>query len=229
LKLPFGTSKKGARIVGRLPVRSSLHLHCIFTASSQRRHGLLTIAPNTTPRSYLMHRFIIALTLVLFVSTIGYAQFPKPVKEHEVLKHEVGNWAGGVKFYAQGPDADPIESKGNEVIEMVGGFWAVGKYKGSLLGQPFSGQSTLGYDTNKKKYVGFWVDSFTSSLMEMEGTYDADKKTMTILTKGVEPNGEPNKGKMIVVYGKDSKKMTMFATHEKTDIKVMEISYTRKK
>ena len=52
---------------------------------------------------------------------------------------------------------------------------------------------------------------------------------MVILTKGVEPNGEPNTGKMIVVYGNDSKKMTMSATHQDTDIKVMEISYTRKK
>jgi hypothetical protein len=174
-----------------------------------------------------MQRSIIAVAAFFFLASVGYSQFPQPTKEHEVLKHEVGNWIGKVKLWARGPAADPDISAGHEVIEMVGGLWAVGKFEGKLLGQPFSGRSTFGYDPNTKKYVGFWVDSLSSTPMQMEGTYEATTKTMTISTTGMEPNGDPNQGKMIVVYGDNEKKMKMFAIHDGVEIKVMEVTYTR--
>ncbi len=52
---------------------------------------------------------------------------------------------------------------------------------------PMTGVMTLGYDPEKKKYVGTWVDSMTSHLWRYEGTVDAAGKVLTLDTEGPNP------------------------------------------
>ena len=85
-------------------------------------------------------------------------------------------------------------------------------FKGEIVGTPFEGHSIMGYDAFKKKYTGVWVDNFGTSLYQMEGTYDAAKKTMTVIMTGPEPTtGKQLTMRTVTTYvDKDTKTFEMF-------------------
>ena len=64
--------------------------------------------------------------------------------------------------------------KGTESVRKVGDFWIVSEVKATLFDAPFTGVMTLGFDSQKKKYVGTWIDSMHSHLLHYDGTV-ADK------------------------------------------------------
>jgi hypothetical protein len=173
-----------------------------------------------------LRRMVILGVAPLMVASIGRAQeAPKPGPEHEFLRKLEGTWDATVKF-GEG------ESKGTMTYRMeMSGLWLVGDFQGSFFGQKFEGRGLDSYDVNKKKYVGVWVDSMTTAPMLSEGTYDKDKKTMTMTGEGPGMDGKLMKMKMVTEYkdndnivftmsgpGKDGKDQTM-----------MVITYKRKK
>jgi hypothetical protein len=130
-------------------------------------------------------RKLAVLTLALALVTGTQAQeFAKPGPEHEVLNKRVGNWdtvmkAGGAEF------------KGTMKYKMdLGGLWLAGALETDLGGMKFSGRSMDTYDAKTKKYVGVWFDNMGTTPMSMEGSYDKDKKTMTMIGKGPGMDGK---------------------------------------
>ncbi|CAN5337661.1 DUF1579 domain-containing protein [soil metagenome] len=107
---------------------------------------------------------------------------PKPEKEHEWLKAFVGEWENEGEC-AMDPK-NPQKCKGTETVKSLGGFWIVSEMKGDFGGMPITGTMTLGYDANKKKYVGTWVDSMTPLLWKYEGTVDSTGKILTLESEG---------------------------------------------
>ena len=81
-------------------------------------------------------------------------------KEHEWLQKFVGEWESAVEVTME-PGKPPMKCKGIESTRMLGGFWVVGEATGKMEGVPGTMTSlmTLGYDPQKSKYVGTWVDS----------------------------------------------------------------------
>jgi len=78
-----------------------------------------------------------------------------------------------------------MESKGVETAAMgLGGFWLTYEYKGEMMGAPYIGHGTLGYDQQKQKYVGTWIDSMKSGLFLSEGTSDEHGKVFTMIAQG---------------------------------------------
>jgi hypothetical protein len=111
---------------------------------------------------------------------------PQPTKEHEWLKKFVGEWNIETEVYME-EGKPPLKMTGSESARMLGGFWVVGENKGEAMGMPFTGIMTFGYDPEKKKYVGTWVDSQTSTLWHYLGTVDASGKILTLETEGMCP------------------------------------------
>ena len=139
---------------------------------------------------------VVALALLLAPAAKAQEQ-PKPGPEHEVLKKLVGNWDITMKFGG-------MESKGTVVYKMeLGGLWLVGDLESELFGAKFHGKGLDGYDANKKKYVGVWVDSMSTSPMLMEGTFDKAKRTMTMEGSGPGEDGKPAKYKSVSVMPDD--------------------------
>lgn len=110
-------------------------------------------------------------------------QMPPPVKEHEWLQQFVGNWEYETEIFMD-PTKPPMKVKGNEVVRSIGGFWIVAESKGDMMGKPFLGVMTLGFDPQAKKYTGTWVDSMASHLWKYEGTVDSAGKILTLATEG---------------------------------------------
>jgi hypothetical protein len=150
---------------------------------------------------------------------------PKPGPEHAMLKKAEGTWDATVKMEGQ-------ESKGTMTYKMdLGGLWLTSDYKGEFGGQKFQGKGLDTYDVGKKKYVGVWFDSMSTLPMVMEGTYDKEKKTMTMTGEGPGMDGKMTKYKS-VLQDKDDDTMIFTMSSPGKDGKeavMMTITYKRKK
>ena len=160
---------------------------------------------------------------------------PKPTAEHKILATEEGTWDATIKSYPTGPDSEPMVSKGVETNTLLaGGLWVVSTFQTDFGGQSFEGRGQFGYDTTKKKYVGSWIDSMSTSLSVLEGTYDAKTKTMTFTGDGVCPIDGSKLAQRMVTTTKDdgSREFTLYMTVTLTggkEAKVMHVLYTKRK
>ena len=179
---------------------------------------------------------LVATLGLLGLSTFSSAQespVPKPTPEHQRLAHNVGTWDATIKSWMQGPQSEPVVSKGVEIHKLMpGGLWALSEFHGKFGDMDFHGQGQTGYDPAKKKYIGTWVDSMAPTIMMMEGDFDPQTKTLTMYAKGTGPDGKPYDAKMVEVYkDKENRVFTMSMKSDETKgefVKMMEISYVKR-
>ena len=132
---------------------------------------------------------VVALAAAVAVPSARAQEFPKPGPEHEVLKKLEGTWDVTMKFGG-------METKGTVTNKMeLGGLWLVANLESELLGTKFYGKGLDSYDTAAKKYVSYWFDSMGPRPVAMEGTYDKDKKSLTMAGEGPGMDGKPTKYK----------------------------------
>ncbi len=177
--------------------------------------------------------FVVALFFGVAVCKAQEApEFPTPVKEHEWLQQLVGEWDAEAKMFME-PGQPPLESKGTESIRAIGGFWVQGEYKSDFEGRPFTGLMTLGYNGQKKHYVGTWVDSMTDYLWSYKGTLDKSGQVLTLEATGPNPSagGQMTQFKDVIeVKSKDHKVLTSSMQLEDGKwLTIMTINYRRKK
>ena len=142
--------------------------------------------------------FCVAALVAAIASPAARAQEgPKPGPEHEYLKKHVGTWDTTMKFAG-------MESRGVATYKMdLGGLWLVSALESEFAGQKFSGRGMDSYDAAKKKYVGVWVDSMGTSPLLMEGTFDKEKKALTMVGESAGPDGKPMKFKAVSQWKDD--------------------------
>jgi hypothetical protein len=164
--------------------------------------------------------------LVCLVPAAALAQEPpKPGPEHEKFKEHAGTWDAIIKM-------GDAESKGTMVWKVdLGGLWLTSDFQGEFGGEKFSGKGLDSYDPAKKKYVGVWADSWSTSPMVSEGTYDEGGKVLTMTGEGPGPDGKPTKYKMTTEHkDKDTIFWTMFGPGpDGKEAPFMTISYKRRK
>jgi hypothetical protein len=151
-----------------------------------------------------MKRFaFVAGIVTLLACTAVQAQqptMPTPAKEHGWLQQLAGEWETEVECIME-PGKPPIKGKGSESARMLGGFWVVAEGKGEMAGMSHASVLTLGYDTEKKKYVGTWVDNCGGYMWKYEGTLDATGKILTLDTEGPCPmRGKVCKFKEVIEF-----------------------------
>jgi hypothetical protein len=169
-----------------------------------------------------------ALTMLILAGG-SWAQEPQAPKEMELYQHDVGEWECDIKMWND-PNAEPMSAQGTESNRMLGDMWLISQFKADFGGMPYEGCGQFGYDSEKKKYVGAWVDSMNPYASHMEGTYDAATKTLTQFGTGKNPDGSSMKSKSVVVYKENGRVFTMYnqASPGKDEwIKVMEIVYKK--
>jgi hypothetical protein len=125
----------------------------------------------------------------LLVASAALAQVT-PGPEHEKFKDLEGTWDATMSM--QG-----MESTGTMTWKVdLGGLWLVSEFKGEFAGMEFSGRGLDSYDPVKKKYVGIWVDSMTTSPMITEGNYDDSGNILTMTGEGPGMDGQPTDYKL---------------------------------
>lgn len=157
----------------------------------------------------------------------SFAQdFPKPGPEHKRLAEElVGTWDCEMNVGGQ-------KSKCTAVYKTIcDGMWLASDFEGELGGARFHGHGLDGYDLHKKKYIGVWVDSWTSSPLRMEGDYDPKTKRLVMTGDSVSIDGKPEKFRA-VHETKDKDHFTFSMTMllpDGTEQPAFSIEYTRRK
>jgi hypothetical protein len=156
---------------------------------------------------------ITAITIALLTSATFFQaqeipQMPPPAKEHAWLQKFVGNWEAEAEIIMD-PAKPPMKSKGTETVRPIGGFWILSEGKSEAMGMKFDHVLTLGYDPEKKKYIGTWFDSMSSYLWKYEGTVDPTGKILTLETEGPCPKepGKISKFKEVTEFKSDDRRV----------------------
>ena len=108
----------------------------------------------------------------------------EPQKEHHWLHKLVGEWTFDAEA-SMGPDQAPEKASGTESVRSLGGLWIVGEGEGEM---PGAGEHrsilTLGYDPQKKRFVGSFISSMMTYFWVYDGELDAAGKVLTLNTEG---------------------------------------------
>ena len=110
---------------------------------------------------------------------------PKPQKEHQWLDRLVGEWT--TETNSEGTDdMPPMKHVGTETVRSLDGIWFIAEGKGEI-GPTIM---TLGYDPDKKKYVGTFVGSMMTDLWLYEGEVDPSGNVLVLDTEGPSFSGD---------------------------------------
>jgi len=113
----------------------------------------------------------------------------EPQKEHKWLQKLVGEWT--YEFEATEPGQPASNATGTESVRSIGGLWIVAEGHGEMPGcGPATTMMTLGYDPQKKRYVGTWVDSMMTHLWIYDGELDAAERVLTLNAEGPSMAGD---------------------------------------
>jgi len=155
-----------------------------------------------------------------------HAQVPGPMPEHAKLKDMEGKWNFTLKA-GDGSDASGVAVHKLE----CGGLWLTSDFACSFGGIPFQGKGLDGYDPEKKKYVGIWVDSMTPSPMMFEGDYDSTGKVLTMIAKAAGPDQKPATWRSVSkIINTNEHTFEMFVTPMGgTEMSMMQVTYKRAK
>lgn len=115
--------------------------------------------------------------------------FPEPSPEHRILAEQVGTWNVACEYF-QGP-GQTYETQAVEEVSTLGGFWIEGRFKAEMMGMPFEGRATLGFNPTSGKYVSTWIDTLTPYLFVFEG----ERSDNVIEFSGNGPN--PGSGEIV--------------------------------
>ncbi|MGI8739969.1 MAG: DUF1579 domain-containing protein [Gammaproteobacteria bacterium] len=115
---------------------------------------------------------------------------PEPQKEHRWLQRMVGEWTSEATC-SMGPDQRPSTVKGKETVRTLGGLWVLAEGQGEMPdGGPANTVMTLGYDPQKKRFVGPFIGSMMTHLWPYDGALDAAERVLTLDSEGRDFTGE---------------------------------------
>ncbi len=167
-------------------------------------------------------------------------ELAKPGENHKLLARAVGTWTYTVKMWmTPDPKAPPSESSGSSVTrEIMGGRYFISEHTGKMQmpgtdgkmkDMEFKGMATEGYDNVKKKFVASWLDNMGTGIMLIEGDYDASAKTFTYRGEiEMMPGMKTKIREVIKIQDKDHHTFEWYEDRGGTEVRTMEIAYTRK-
>ena len=111
-----------------------------------------------------------------------------------------------------GPDQPPMKATGTESVRSIGGLWTMGEGHGQMPdGGPATTIMTLGYDPQKKQFVGTFIGSMMTYLWIYEGSLDAAEKALTLHAEGPSCTGDGTMAKykdVLEVVSSDHRTLT---------------------
>lgn len=108
----------------------------------------------------------------------------EPQQEHRWLQKMVGDWDMEVEC-VMAPGEPPTKTTSFEQVKPIGEFWVLGEGEGEMPGGGAAiSRMTLGYDPQKRRFVGTFVASMMPNLWLYDGALDAAGKVLTLDSEG---------------------------------------------
>ena len=141
-----------------------------------------------------------------------------------------GTWSADITMWEPGKPA--AKTTGKTVNKMIlGGRYQESVNTSTMMGMPFEGHGTLGYNNATKMFEDAWVDNMGTGVMNMKGPWDAATKTITLTGKGVDPGSmtEKEMRETLTVIDDKTQLMQMFGPGpDGKEMKMMEIKFSKK-
>lgn len=157
----------------------------------------------------------------------------EPQKEHQWLHKLVGEWSCEADV-AMEPGKPAERTHGSETVRSLGGLWVVAEGQGEMPGGGSASTIlTLGYDPQRKRYLGTWVGSMMTHMWVYDGALDAAQKVLALDTEGPSFTEEGKSAKYREVIEFKSDDHRTFTSHVQADNgewrRVMTATYRRRK
>ncbi|HEX8270060.1 MAG TPA: DUF1579 domain-containing protein [Flavobacterium sp.] len=163
----------------------------------------------------------------------AWENYATPGDMHKMFASEVGTWDEESIMWMGPDDQNPTKSKMTAVNTMIlGGRYQHSKHSGTIMGMPFEGISTMGYDNASKKIVGTWVDNMGTGIMYLTGDYNPSSKTIELKGNATDPTTGKQKPyrELYTIVDSDTRKMVMYdVTPDGKEYKSMEMNLKRRK
>ncbi|MBD3886087.1 DUF1579 domain-containing protein [Phormidium tenue FACHB-886] len=133
----------------------------------------------------------------------------EPQKEHQWLQKLVGEWIYETEV-TMGADQPSEKATGTESVRSLGGLWILAEAQGEM---PGCGEATmlitLGYDSQKQRYVGSWIGSMMNYLWLYDGELDAAEERLTLNSDGPAMTGNEKMAKYrdVIEFKSDDQRM----------------------
>jgi len=109
----------------------------------------------------------------------AWQAYMTPGEQHQELAQGAGEWNHELTFWME-PEAPPQQATSTSTTASVlGGRYLVEEMSGTMMGMPFEGRGTYGYDNAKDQYFMSWIDNMGTGVMMGWGTAEGDKVTYT--------------------------------------------------
>jgi len=163
----------------------------------------------------------------------NWMAYATPGEPHKMIAKSNGTWNGEMTMW-MAADAPPSTTTATMVNKMImGGRYQVSETKGNMMGMPFNGMGTTGYDNHKKVFMSTWIDNLGTGIMKLEGPWDEATKSTTLTGKMIDPftGRECDFKEIYTIIDDNTQKLEMYGPDPKTgkQFKSMEIKLTRKK
>lgn len=153
-----------------------------------------------------------------------------PGENHAWLAKMEGKWEYTQKMWAD-PSQPPMESKGTATKEMIlGGRYLTEWMKGDIMGMPWDGISTTGYDNLKSQYFMSWIDNTSTGMMS--GTGSRSGQVLTLICLYPDPlTKKDDKFRLVTtVIDDNTHRFEMYVTKNKgKETRMMDVTYNRVK
>lgn len=155
-----------------------------------------------------------------------------PGEHHKHLEAMAGEWVGTNTWWmAPGAPANVSDTACSSKMILEGRF-LVSDHTGDMMGMPFHGIGTMGYNNTTKQYEGTWMDNMGTMTMFMTGSCSPDGKVFKMEAKYIDPmTNQPSFMKEVcTIIDADNYRFDMYGpAPDGTEFKMMEIVFKRKK
>jgi hypothetical protein len=154
----------------------------------------------------------------------------RPAQGHKALEHFVGSWKAEVKCWSE-PGVEPAVTQATAKAKWIlNGRFLEEDFYGDMMGKPFHGRLTLGYDNLKHTFNSVWLSDVQTSMFTSEGRGEDANQTLILhgLTScpATERTDIPTKLTLLVL-GPNRHILEMYDCSGEEETKMMEIIYTR--
>ena len=155
-----------------------------------------------------------------------------PGDMHKMMASWDGKWTSEISSWEK-PGAPPEKSTGTVQNKMImAGRYQESQHASTMMGMPFEGKGTLGYNIAKKVFENSWIDNMGTGMMNMSGPWDAATKSCTLTGKYIDPANlvEKDYKEIFKVIDDNTQSLEMYGPdYDGKEMKIMEIKFTRKK
>jgi Protein of unknown function (DUF1579) len=159
----------------------------------------------------------------------AYQKAGTPGEPHKTLAATAGTYSIKTKSW-EAPGGPAMEETGTATRTMtLDGRVLVEEVNSTMMGTPFVGRGTTGYDNVSGKYWSTWNDSMSTGIMVSQGTCDA-KNSCTFSGSWNDPIKKgPVKARMTTLWTSPTTEIFEYYGPAKDgkEFKMMEITYTK--